>query len=370
VGLEPGTKVDRYEVIREIASGGMGAVYLARFAGKHGFEKKVALKTILPEYAERKPFRDMLLDEARICARLSHPNVAEILDVGETGDQLFIAFEYVDGCSLGELCRRAEADGGRIDVGILLRLCADACAGLHAVHELREPGDDGRLLDVVHRDVTPENILVDGDGFAKIIDFGIAKTRDRLAPDTRSGLVKGTPQYMAPEQATGANVDRRADVWAMGAVLFRALAGAPPFPHREALGDFICGLRPWPRLPDGADPDLATIVERAMARYAGDRFATAEDLREALERVLAKRSEPVTRAQIVRAVGARRLKSGPPGADPALAATAPVAPAARRSADVETSNGRNVRRAVLIAALALLAALLVLAAAFVVPLQK
>jgi serine/threonine-protein kinase len=369
VGLEPGAKVDRYEVVRELASGGMGTVYLARFAGKHGFEKKIALKTILPEFAKSPKFRDMFLDEARICARLSHPNVAKILDLGETSDQLFIAFEYVDGCSLGELCRRAEAEGRRVDVGILLRLCADACAGLHAVHELSDE-ESGRPLDVVHRDVTPENVLVDKDGFAKLIDFGIAKARDRLSPETKSGLVKGTPQYMAPEQATGATVDRRADVWAIGAVLFRALSGAPPFAHHEALANFIGGAGPKPRLPDDLDPDLRAIVDRAMARYAADRFANAEDLRDALERVLAKRENPVARAEIVRAVGGRSAKPAP--ADPALAATAPVGAVVRKAAEpkIETTSGRSVRKAVVIAALALIAALLALVAAFVVPLKN
>src|SRR5262249_48955585 len=182
--LGPGSKVDRYEIVREVAKGGMGTVYLARFAGKHGFEKHVALKTILPEYARDARFRDMFLDEARISARIAHPNVAQILDLGEAGGSLFIAFEWVSGGSLADLCRAAEAHRERLDTGVLLRLVADACAGLHAAHSLR--AEDGRRLDVVHRDVTPENVLADTEGFGKVIDFGVAKARDRIAAATKS----------------------------------------------------------------------------------------------------------------------------------------------------------------------------------------
>jgi len=279
--LGPGSKLDRYEIVRAVAQGGMGAVWLGRFAGKHGFAKQVAIKTILPEFAADPRFHGMFLDEARISSRLEHANVAQILDLGEHEGTLYIAFEWVEGCSVEQICRSAEVRNKPVPLPILLRIVADACAGLHAAHELTD--DRGDRLQVVHRDVTPDNILVRGDGCVKVIDFGVAKARDRIAGDTRSGLVKGTPQYMAPEQACGNAVDRRADVWSLGAVLYRALAGQPPFPTRDELAAFIVAKRELEPLPPGVPEPVRAIVGEAMERFHGDRFATAEELRRAIE---------------------------------------------------------------------------------------
>ncbi len=219
--IDVGTIFDRYEIVRHVARGGMGSVWLARFAGKHGFTKHVAIKTIVPELAENPQFHAMFLEEARISSKLVHANAAQVLDVGEHGRAVYIVFEWVDGRSVEELCRAAEARGERIPLPLILRALADASAGLHAAHILAD--EDGRPLGIVHRDVTPNNILVSDKGFAKVIDFGIAKARDRVAVEDRSGFVKGTPQYMSPEAAGKLVVDRRADVWSLGAILFRAL---------------------------------------------------------------------------------------------------------------------------------------------------
>src|SRR5262249_42876289 len=153
----------------------------------------------LPELAEDPELRRMLLDEGRIAARLEHANVAQVLDVGEHGGVPYIVFEWVDGVSLLKLCRSTESRGELLPHGPLLQVMADICRGLHAAHELT--GEDGSLLGVVHRDVTPENIMV-SRGFAKLIDFGIAKAKGRLSAETRAGAIKGTPKYMAPEQAS------------------------------------------------------------------------------------------------------------------------------------------------------------------------
>jgi serine/threonine-protein kinase len=282
--LGPGARVDRYEIVRAVAAGGMGQVWLGRLSGKHGFEKLVAIKTIRPELAAQQPLPTMLLDEARICARLHHANVAQILDVGEHGQLPYVVFEWVEGASLSELFAAAERAGRHVPLAPLLSVLADVCNGLHAAHELRD--DAGRLLQVVHRDVTPANILVARSGFAKVIDFGIARARERVAGETRSGVVKGTPQYMAPEQAQGAKVDRRADVWGVGAVLYRGLGGVAPFKDRLALEAFVHRARELDPLPETVPAEVRAIVERAMQRDPAERYATAADLGFELDRVV------------------------------------------------------------------------------------
>ncbi|MGH7281164.1 MAG: serine/threonine protein kinase, partial [Polyangiaceae bacterium] len=231
--LEPGSRLDRYELLCPIAHGGMALVWLARLVGKHGFEKLVAIKTILPEFAADTRFQQMFLDEARIASGIEHVNVAQILDLGEQHDILYIVMEWVDGDSLSKLHRAVERRGERIPLGILLRIVADACGGLHTAHDLTDK--TGRALGVVHRDVSPQNILVSSKGNAKLIDFGIAKALVRLSGETNAGLLKGKIQYMAPEQAMGRPLDRRADVWAAGACLYYLLSGVPPFDGENQL---------------------------------------------------------------------------------------------------------------------------------------
>ncbi len=225
--ITAGYKLDRYELICPIAEGGMASVWIARQTGKHGFQKLVAVKTMLPKYAEDPAFQHMFIDEARIASRIEHANVTQILDVGEQHGVTYLVMEYVDGDALSKISRAARKKNVKIPLGVLLRIVADVCGGLHAAHELRD--DKGRPLGVVHRDVSPQNVLVTTRGVAKLIDFGIAKARDRLSGDTNADTLKGKVQYMAPEQALGKAVDRRADVYAVGAVLYHLIAGKPPF---------------------------------------------------------------------------------------------------------------------------------------------
>jgi serine/threonine protein kinase len=281
--LVPGVRLDRYELLCPIAQGGMAAVWVARLKGKHGFEKLLALKTILPEYANDASFQAMLLDEARIAAGIHHVNVAQVLDLGEQHGVLYFAMEWVDGESVAKLFAAVAESGATFPLSVALRIVADACAGLHAAHELRDK--DGQELYVVHRDVSPQNILIDSSGTVKIIDFGIARARDRLAAKTRTGSIKGKIQFMSPEQATGRPVDRRADVWGAGAVLYKLLAGKPPFEGQnkyQTLHQIASGQRP-PPLPSNVPPAVAAIAMRALSYDANDRFATALELRRALE---------------------------------------------------------------------------------------
>jgi serine/threonine-protein kinase len=284
--LAVGQRLDRYELLRPIAEGGMASVWAARQHGKHKFEKLVAVKTILPELARQSHFRSMLLDEARIASRVDHPNVVRILDLGDEKDLLYLVMEWVDGDSLWSLRQRLKEEGRTMPAGIALRVLADLCGGLHAVHELRD--ESGAKLSVVHRDVSPENILIDLHGNAKLIDFGVAKARNRLAEETVTGVLKGKLHYMSPEQAMFRPVDRRADIWAVGAILYRLFAGVPPFrgeTREETLRRLRSGQKP-PPLPPTVPHVVAAVAERALMHDPAERFATAAELKAALEAAL------------------------------------------------------------------------------------
>jgi serine/threonine protein kinase len=264
----------------------MASVWLARQHGKHGFEKLVAVKTILPLYANDLRFQQMFLDEARIASGIEHPNVAQILDLGEEKEVLYLAMEWVDGDSLSKLFRAAEKSSQTLPIGIICRILADTCAGLHAAHELHDK--NGELLNVVHRDVSPQNILVSTKGQVKLIDFGIAKARDRVAGDTNTGFLKGKILYMAPEQALGRPVDRRADVWAIGTVLYHMLAGVPPFEGANQLATLhlLTQEAPLPPLPSHIPEPVVEVVRRALVRDPESRIANADELQRLLERAM------------------------------------------------------------------------------------
>lgn len=280
--------LDRYELLCAIAQGGMAAVWLARFRGKHGFEKLVAIKTILPEHALDDSFRKMFLDEARIASGIDHPNVAKILDLGEWRDFLYLTMEYVNGDPLSRTRRMLTKQGVKMPPSISLRILADACAGLHAAHELR--GADGELVNVVHRDVSPQNVLVPENGCAKLIDFGVAKARDRLGGETGGALTKGKSRYMSPEQALGHPIDRRADVFAVGAMAYEIFEGAAPY---EGPNDFarLHALMTGAQVTEvRASPNEAVeaLIVKALARNPEERFATALELRDALDDAITK----------------------------------------------------------------------------------
>jgi serine/threonine-protein kinase len=303
--IAPGYKLDRYELLCPIAEGGMASVWVARQRGKHGFEKLVAIKTILPKFAADPRFREMFLEEAHIAARIEHMNVAQIFDLGEEHDILYLAMEYVDGEALSKLNRACQRKGVKVPPGVVLRVLADACAGLHEAHELR---DGDRLLQVVHRDVSPHNILVSTKGIAKLIDFGIAKAQSRIGHDTNSGVLKGKIQYMAPEQALGRPVDRRADIWAVGAILYHLLSGRPAYEGDNQLATLhlLGSGRPPVPLPDSVHPSIRAVVRTALAHSADNRYATAAALRDAIEDAMVEAMVPTT-ANDVAAFAAEHL---------------------------------------------------------------
>lgn len=277
----------------------MASVWLARLHGKHGFEKLVAVKTILPQFAQDLQFQRMFLDEARIASGIEHPNVAQILDLGEQHEVLYLVMEWVDGDSISRLFRAVERSGEKIPVGILARLIADTCAGLHAAHELT--GKDGHPLGVVHRDVSPQNILVSVKGVAKLIDFGIAKARDRVAGETNAGNLKGKILYMAPEQALGHPVDRRADVWAIGAVMYHLLSGFPPYEGENQLATLHLLANPKPPVPlaPHVPQPIVDVVMAALVHDPNQRIPTAAEMQHRLEHAIAASGVTTTTQDVV-----------------------------------------------------------------------
>jgi serine/threonine protein kinase len=284
--LRAGDWLDRYELLCPIASGGMATVWLARLRGKRGFEKLFAIKTIRTELVDDPLFQEMLLDEARIASNIQHPNVAQILDLGEAHDVLFIVMERVDGDSLTKIRKLLARLGGSVPLGIALRILADACAGLHAAHELRD--EHGRPLGIVHRDVSPQNILVSVAGAVKVIDFGIAKAQNRQQGETRTGVFKGKVQYMAPEQVKkGATVDRRADIWALGICLHELVAGKVPNDgddHIEMIRKVLSDEPP--QIAEGLPVPVMRILERSLKLDPEERFPTAAAMQDAFEEAM------------------------------------------------------------------------------------
>jgi serine/threonine-protein kinase len=284
--LEPGLRLDRYELLCVLARGGMGSVWLARFEGKHGFERLVALKTVLPQHQLDERFRKMFLDEAQLASRITHPNVAQTLDLGEQQGALYFVMEWVDGDSLRKLRSTVKKKGEEFPLPLALRIVSDACAGLHAAHELRDA--NGELLNVVHRDISPHNVLVSISGVTKIIDFGIAKAKERVAEETNTDELKGKVDYMAPEQAVGRGIDRRADIWSLGAVLYYLCSGNPPYDADTKVASLMARIegKPPTPLPPSVPQSVRAIITKAMAREPEKRFATCCEMQKAVDEAM------------------------------------------------------------------------------------
>jgi hypothetical protein len=273
-----------YEILHELKAGGMGAVLLGRRRGPGSFEQLVAIKTIRSEYASTPAVRAMFLDEAAIVARINHPVIATVHDFGDQDGTLYMVMEYVAGNSFRSLSDR------RLPPLVAARAIADACRGLHAAHEVRDTA--GTLMGVVHRDISPDNLMLGFDGHVKVIDFGIALVKNRQSPVTEFGTVKGKPPYMSPEQVKNEAIDRRSDVFSLGVVLHELLTGQPLFDgdsiyaiaraveHQEIQVPSLVRGEP---LPAGLD----AAVMRALDRDPETRTPTAAALAEELERVIA-----------------------------------------------------------------------------------
>jgi eukaryotic-like serine/threonine-protein kinase len=298
-------RLDRYEILAEIASGGMATVYLGRLPGAGGFERLVAIKRLHPHLEREREFVQMFLDEARIAARLHHPNVVATLEVGTSDRGYYLVMDFVEGDTLAKLLTRAATSRTWIPRDISLRIILDTLAGLHVAHELRD--ENGELLNLVHRDVSPQNVLIGIDGVARITDFGVAKASARLS-STRSGQLKGKLGYMAPEQARGGEVDRRADVFAMGIMLWEAMAARRLFRGKQdtdaetlhrVLFEPIPRLREIdPTIPEGID----AVVAQALDRDLDARFSSCAEFADAIERLNDPELRPATTRDVARFV--------------------------------------------------------------------
>jgi len=263
----------------------MGSVWCAAFQGARGFTKLVAIKTILHEFADEVQYARALRDEAQLAASLNHPHLCEVTELGEAHGYPYLVMEWVDGASLAELLGGGSKPPAwrPVDPLVAVQIAADVCSGLHALHEARDPL--GVPLGAVHRDVSPQNILMTRHGYVKVADLGVAKARGQWRARTRSGELRGKLGYLAPEQLSGAAPDRRADVHAIGCVLYLALSGTLPYPAEVGSFELVLAGR-YRRLHE-ACPEvpraLCEIVARALETRPDARFPTALELRQALE---------------------------------------------------------------------------------------
>ncbi|WP_242515340.1 serine/threonine-protein kinase [Sorangium cellulosum] len=302
VDLAPGHLLGRYELLIAIAQGGMGTVWAARDRGSPAGDRIVAVKTMLPALSSDPRCKRMFLTESRIASRIKHPNVCAILDQGEQNGVLYFVMEWIDGDALVELLGGSTRKQNRpIPLPVAVRIAIEAARGLHAAHELRDDG--GALIGLVHRDVSPHNILITRDGSVKIADFGVAKAVAQADnPTTNTGHMKGKILFMAPEQVYSETLDRRSDIFALGIVLYQLTTGTHPFAASHDLATMARIARPEPvdppsSLVPGYPPELEAAVVRALAKDPAERFPTMAELAEALEAVnaaLGARREEVT----------------------------------------------------------------------------
>lgn len=289
--IKLGQTIGRYEFLIPIAEGGMAAVWAARLKGSRGFQKTLAIKTMLASLGtstSSEPFEEMFLDEARIASRIRHPNVAEIFDLGEENEVLYIVMEWVDGEPLSTITRAAQKVNKPMPLPVAVRIVGDALAGLHAAHELKD--DDGNPIGLVHRDVSPQNILVSYDGATKIVDFGVAlQGRQAERTGVTNEKIKGKVPYMSPEQALGKPIDRRTDVFAMAIVLYQLTTGRHPFRADSEIATLrnILDLTADPPSMHvmGYPRPLEIAVLKALDKDANKRFQTAAEFEAALEGV-------------------------------------------------------------------------------------
>jgi eukaryotic-like serine/threonine-protein kinase len=289
-------QVGKYQLIRKLATGGMAEVYLAKATGPMGFEKTLVLKRILPQLAAEPSFVKMFLSEAKLAARLTHSRIAQIFDFGEADGAYFLAMEYIDGPSVGELIKKAARRQQALPPTLCARIISHACEGLAFAHGFTDP-ETRRPLHLIHRDVSPDNLLLSRQGEVKVVDFGIAKAAGQNH-QTQAGTIRGKLAYMAPEQLRGEALDRRADVYALGVVLYELLTGHRPheMKDRAELMRALLQDPPTPAVtfrPDLPEP-LRRILDQALARDPGLRYQDCVAFQADLEEFIVESGKPVT----------------------------------------------------------------------------
>jgi eukaryotic-like serine/threonine-protein kinase len=291
----------KYLLLKRLAVGGMAEIWLAKQLGLQGFEKLVVVKRILDQYATEKDFVEMFLDEARLAASLNHPNVVQIYDLGQEQASFYIAMEFIAGHDLLAILRKCKRAGLGLPPPIAARLVASACEGLHYAHTKKD--NSGNPLNLVHRDVSPSNILVTYEGGVKVVDFGIAKAESQ-STKTEAGKLKGKFAYMSPEQIRTVPLDARSDVFALGIVLYEILVGRRLFKRENELAimnDILEGeVRPASELRPDVPPALDEILDKALQKDRRKRYSSAQEMQLALEKYLASMPEPPTSIHVSR----------------------------------------------------------------------
>jgi serine/threonine protein kinase len=302
----PRMRLGNYEPLLQLATGGMATVYVARQLGAAGFERLVVVKRVHPHLLSNHDFSDMLRDEARVASLVRHPNVVPVIDVVEAEGELFLVQEYVESAALSTLWRASNEQGGPLPPAIGVRIMADVLAGLHAAHEAVDMR--GVRLEVVHRDISPQNIVVGVDGASRLIDFGVAKAQHRIT-ETKSGSFKGKYGYMSPEQAKAIPIDRRSDLFAAGIVLHEVLTGRRLFQGENEFDTFRKiaegEIGPPSAVVPSLPKDLDRVVLRALDRDREKRFQTAAQFLEALEAAYMPAPARDVAASVERRCGAR-----------------------------------------------------------------
>lgn len=287
--FQVGDVIGAYTILAHLRTGGMASLYLARRAGVAGFSRLVAIKVVHPRLSDDSGLIRMFVDEAKLTSRIDHPNVVHVEELGEREGVFFLVMEYVHGCSLAQLMRSLGRSKRRLAPPVAVAICCRVAEGLHAAHETT--GDDGQLLNLVHRDVSPQNVLLSHKGHVKLIDFGIAKAKlGRQESNTRS--LRGKVRYMAPEQVTTGKIDRRTDIYALGIVLWELLTMRRLFSGRTDIEVLKQVRKPDVVAPSHYAPDipaeLDSVVLRALSPEPDDRFPNAKDLKRALVRALSR----------------------------------------------------------------------------------
>jgi serine/threonine-protein kinase len=328
-----------YDLLRRIATGGMAEVYLARRAGPHGFQKIVAVKRILPQYARDPDFVAMFVDEARVCARLAHPHIVQVFDFGEQDGELYMAMEYVDGTTGARLIRAASSEDEEIPLDVCLHIAVSLLRALEYAHSARD--EDGKPLSLVHRDVSPGNVLIDSSGTVKLTDFGIARAAE-IERRTDAGQLKGKLGYMSPEQVLGKELDARSDIFTLGIVLAEMLILRPLFSGGKELdvllrirdADVSAIDRSEARVPD----DVRAVLFRALARDPMLRWPGAGPFADAIEEIVRRRRLQVGPSRLAAFVEKLGLLAATEVDD-----TTETGPTSTAPIDVDTTTRRVLR---------------------------
>jgi serine/threonine-protein kinase len=298
---EVGSAANSYEILAKLAMGGMAEIFLAKGANNAGVERYVVLKRVLRHRADDAHFVRMFLDEARLASQLQHPNIAQVYDIGKLGDSYFFTMEYVHGETVRTLLQRTHGLRRQIPLSAVLAIIAGSAAGLHHAHERK--GYDGKPLGIVHRDVSPSNLMVSYEGTVKVVDFGVAKAEHRSA-ETQAGTVKGKISYMSPEQCKGGDVDRRSDLFSLGILMWEMLTTERLFRRVsdfEAMQAIVSDqVQPPSTLRPDLPPEVDAIVMKLLAKAPADRYQTADELNEAVEAVAVRTGSAISAASLGR----------------------------------------------------------------------